>query len=46
VSAPVSISDWKTAPFDIKGEAVFAIGDVRCWTQLLGWHATPPGSGA
>jgi serine/threonine protein phosphatase 1 len=32
---PVTISDWKPAPFDLKGEAVFAIGDVHgCAAEL------------
>jgi hypothetical protein len=54
MAAPVSISDWKAAPFDVKGETVFAIGDVHgcadelagCWKQLPGWRATPRESGA
>jgi serine/threonine protein phosphatase 1 len=32
---PVEISDWKPAPFDLKGETVFAIGDVHgCAAEL------------
>jgi len=32
---PVTISDWKPAPFDLKGETVFAIGDVHgCAAEL------------
>jgi serine/threonine protein phosphatase 1 len=32
---PVAISDWKPAPFDLKGETVFAIGDVHgCADEL------------
>jgi serine/threonine protein phosphatase 1 len=32
---PVDISEWKTAPFDLKGETVFAIGDVHgCAAEL------------
>ena len=32
---PVTISDWKPAPFDLKGETVFAIGDVHgCADEL------------
>src|SRR3984957_17376854 len=32
---PVEISDWKPAPFDLKGETVFAIGDVHgCANEL------------
>ena len=26
---PIEISEWKPAPFDLKGETVFAIGDVH-----------------
>jgi len=34
---PVEISDWKTAPFDLKGETVFAIGDIHgCAAELKG----------
>jgi serine/threonine protein phosphatase 1 len=29
VTVPVEIADWKPAPFDLKGETVFAIGDVH-----------------
>ena len=32
---PVDISSWKPAPFDLKGETVFAIGDVHgCAAEL------------
>src|ERR1700730_2442172 len=32
---PVAISGWKPAPFDLKGETVFAIGDVHgCADEL------------
>lgn len=32
---PVEISEWKPAPFDLKGETVFAIGDVHgCAAEL------------
>jgi serine/threonine protein phosphatase 1 len=32
---PVAISDWKPAPFDLKGETVFAIGDIHgCAAEL------------
>ena len=32
---PVEISDWTAAPFDLKGETVFAIGDVHgCADEL------------
>ena len=32
---PVVISDWKPAPFDLKGETVFAIGDIHgCADEL------------
>ena len=32
---PVEISDWKPAPFDLKGETVFAIGDIHgCADEL------------
>lgn len=32
---PVTISEWKPAPFDVKGETVFAIGDVHgCAAEL------------
>ncbi|MGD9880052.1 MAG: metallophosphoesterase [Reyranella sp.] len=35
VTVPVEIADWKPAPFDLKGETVFAIGDVHgCATEL------------
>lgn len=29
MSLPVSVSDWKAAPFDVGGETVFAVGDVH-----------------
>lgn len=29
VAVPVAISSWKPAPFDLRGETVFAIGDVH-----------------
>ena len=29
ITVPVEIADWKPAPFDLKGETVFAIGDVH-----------------
>jgi serine/threonine protein phosphatase 1 len=32
---PVAVSGWKPAPFDLKGETVFAIGDVHgCAAEL------------
>lgn len=32
---PVDVSPWKPAPFDVKGETVFAIGDVHgCAAEL------------
>ncbi len=32
---PVTVSDWIPAPFDVKGETVFAIGDVHgCAAEL------------
>ncbi len=32
---PVALSEWKPAPFDVKGETVFAIGDVHgCAVEL------------
>ena len=35
MALPVDISAWKPAPFDLKGETVFAIGDVHgCATEL------------
>src|SRR5689334_21880511 len=35
MSLPVDISPWKSAPFDLKGETVFAIGDVHgCADEL------------
>jgi serine/threonine protein phosphatase 1 len=43
-SPPVDISDWKPAPFDLRGETVFAVGDVHgCASELralLGTIAT------
>ncbi len=33
---PVEISEWKPAPFDLKGETVFAIGDVHGCAAELG----------
>ena len=34
---PVDISDWKPAPFDLKGETVFAVGDIHgCADELSG----------
>jgi serine/threonine protein phosphatase 1 len=34
-SAPVEISAWKPAPFDVDGETVFAIGDIHgCAPEL------------
>ncbi len=33
---PVKISAWKPAPFDLKGETVFAIGDVHGCANELG----------
>jgi len=36
VTLPVEVADWKTAPFDVKGEAVFAIGDVHGCARELG----------
>lgn len=29
VTVPVEIADWMPAPFDLKGETVFAIGDIH-----------------
>ncbi len=38
---PVEISEWKPAPFDLKGETVFAIGDVHgCAAELRALLAT------
>lgn len=38
---PVEISEWKPAPFDLKGETVFAIGDVHgCAAELKALRAT------
>ena len=38
---PVEISEWKPAPFDLKGETVFAIGDVHgCAAELKALLAT------
>jgi serine/threonine protein phosphatase 1 len=35
VDVPVQIDTWKPAPFDLKGETVFAIGDVHgCAAEL------------
>lgn len=35
MSHPVAVSEWKSAPFDVKGETVFAIGDVHgCADEL------------
>ena len=35
MTLPVEISDWKPAPFALKGETVFAIGDVHgCAAEL------------
>ena len=35
MALPVEISAWKPAPFDVKGETVFAIGDVHgCAAEL------------
>ena len=35
IQLPVTVSDWKPAPFDMKGETVFAIGDVHgCAAEL------------
>jgi serine/threonine protein phosphatase 1 len=40
MAVPVEVSEWKQAPFDLKGETVFAVGDVHgCadeFTALLG----------
>jgi serine/threonine protein phosphatase 1 len=37
IAIPVEIADWQPAPFDLKGETVFAIGDVHgCATELGG----------
>jgi len=36
VTLPVEVADWKTAPFDVKGEAVFALGDVHGCARELG----------
>ena len=33
---PVTVSEWKPAPFDVKGETVFAIGDVHGCAPELG----------
>lgn len=33
---PVTVSEWKPAPFDVKGETVFAIGDVHGCAAELG----------
>jgi len=33
---PVTLSEWKPAPFDVKGETVFAIGDVHGCAAELG----------
>ena len=38
---PVEVSEWKPAPFDLKGETVFAIGDVHgCAAELKALLAT------
>ena len=29
VTLPVDVGPWTAAPFDVKGDTVFAIGDVR-----------------
>lgn len=35
MTLPVEISDWKPAPFAIRGETVFAVGDIHgCATEL------------
>lgn len=35
MSHTVAVSDWKPAPFDVKGETVFAVGDVHgCADEL------------
>lgn len=35
MSLPVAVSEWKPAPFDLRGETVFAIGDVHgCADEL------------
>jgi len=36
MTVPVSISGWKPAPFDLKGETVFAIGDIHGCAEELG----------
>ncbi|MFX8762561.1 metallophosphoesterase, partial [Acinetobacter baumannii] len=36
MAVPVSVSEWKPAPFDVKGETVFAIGDVHGCADELG----------
>ena len=37
MTVPVEISAWKQAPFDLKGETVFAVGDVHgCADELTG----------
>ena len=35
VTLPVAVSEWQPAPFDVRGETVFAIGDVHgCAAEL------------
>lgn len=37
MTVPVALSQWKPAPFDVRGETVFAIGDVHgCADELAG----------
>ncbi len=44
MSLPVEISDWKPAPFALRGETVFAIGDVHgCAEELDALLSTIPG---
>ena len=46
-SAPLQISDWKTAPFRLDGETVFAVGDVHgCADELAALLAAIEGMAA
>ena len=55
MSAPVEISAWKPAPFALKGETVFAVGDVHgcasgtaapCSTASPNWPKSKAASAA
>ena len=46
IQLPVTVSDWKPAPFDMKGETVFAIGDVHgCAAELSVLLKSTPSQG-